>query len=235
MKNFFRPEIDSPTGRHAADVPRPLVSAPAPVSESTALAPAAPLAALVESGVNARARPAGPVAEWFAAEVHAHESALRHFLRSSFPAVRDVDDVVQESYLRIWKARAAAPIRSARAFLFRIAQHVAIDAVRRHRRSPIDATADFGALDVAADTPPAPAHLEREERIELLAAALDALPTRCREVVLLRKFELLPQREVAARLGISEKAVEKQLERAHARCRAFLARRGGQALFPDGR
>ncbi len=207
------------------------MSAPAPVSESTALAPAA----LAESGVDARSHPGGNVAEWFAAEVHAHETSLRHFLRSSFPAVRDVDDVVQESYLRIWKARAAAPVRSARAFLFRIAQHVAIDVVRRHRRSPIDVTADLGALDAVADTPPPAAHLEREERIDLLAAAIDALPARCREVVLLRKFELLPQREVAARLGISEKAVEKQLERAHARCRDFLARRGGEALFPDGR
>src|SRR5687767_3921161 len=56
--------------------------------------------------------------QWFADEVHVHESQLKSFLRGSFPAVRDVDDVVQESYLRIWKARAAQPIDSARAFLF---------------------------------------------------------------------------------------------------------------------
>jgi hypothetical protein len=40
-------------------------------------------------------------ARWFAAEVHPHEPALRGYLWGSCPAVRDVDDVVQESFLRI--------------------------------------------------------------------------------------------------------------------------------------
>src|SRR5580693_2470646 len=55
---------------------------------------------------------------WFTEEVHPHEPSLRAYLNGSFPTVRDLDDVVQESYLRIWQARAAYPIGSARAFLF---------------------------------------------------------------------------------------------------------------------
>src|SRR5438876_12279709 len=58
---------------------------------------------------------------WFAAEVHAHERSLRAYLRGAFPSVRDVDDVVQESYVRVWKARLAHPIQSARSFLFQVA------------------------------------------------------------------------------------------------------------------
>lgn len=77
--------------------------------------------------------------QWFNQEVHPHESQLKAYLRSQFPSVRDVDDVVQESFLKIWKARAGRPIESARAFLFRIAQRLAIDVVRRARRSPVDA------------------------------------------------------------------------------------------------
>jgi|GEM_PF-6457756 len=52
-------------------------------------------------------------ARWFAEEVHPHESSLRAYLRGAFPSVRDVDDVVQESFLRIWGARAARPARAA--------------------------------------------------------------------------------------------------------------------------
>jgi DNA-directed RNA polymerase specialized sigma24 family protein len=67
---------------------------------------------------------------WFTEEVHPHDASLKAYLRGSFPSVRDVDDVVQESYLRIWKARAIHPISSARAFLFRIARHLALDTLR---------------------------------------------------------------------------------------------------------
>lgn len=68
---------------------------------------------------------------WFAAEVHPYDSQLKSFLRGSFPGIRDVDDVVQESYLRMWNARTVQPIQSAKAFLFRIARNVALDLLGR--------------------------------------------------------------------------------------------------------
>ena len=92
-------------------------------------------------------------ARWFAAEVQPHEPALRGYLRGSFPAVRDVDDVVQESYLRMWRARAAQPIASARSFLFQVARRLALDTVRRERISPVAHVPNLAALPVAADGP----------------------------------------------------------------------------------
>lgn len=80
-------------------------------------------------------KPKGPE-KWFAEEVQPHGPSLRAFLRGRFPAVRDVDDVVQESYLRIWKARARHPIDSAKAFLFRIARNLALDTLRHEKNSP---------------------------------------------------------------------------------------------------
>ncbi|MFM8334712.1 MAG: RNA polymerase sigma factor, partial [Opitutaceae bacterium] len=41
----------------------------------------------------------------------------------------------------------------------------------------------------------------------LLVAAIDALPARCREVVILRKFKLLSARETALQLGLKEATV----------------------------
>ena len=60
----------------------------------------------------------------------------------------------------------------------------------------------------------------------LLVAAIDALPARCREVVILRKFKLLSARETALQLGLKEATVEMQLSRGNARIRAYLAARG---------
>ncbi|MGH8016703.1 MAG: RNA polymerase sigma factor [Opitutaceae bacterium] len=73
---------------------------------------------------------------WFAEEVHVHEASLRSYVRGAFPAVHDVV-VVQESYLRIWRARLAQPIVSSKAFLFTVARHVVNDLARRARRSPV--------------------------------------------------------------------------------------------------
>lgn len=162
-----------------------------------------------------------------------HEASLRAYLHGSFPAVRDVDDVVQESFLRVWRARAAQPIVSARGFLFKVARHLAIDRLRQDRRSPIETVGDLAELDVSEDKPAVSSTVSRNEKIQLLVAAIDRLPAKCREVVVLRKLHLLPQREVAERLGISEKGVEIQLSRGLARCRDYLQARGVHSLFDD--
>ena len=60
----------------------------------------------------------------------------------------------------------------------------------------------------------------------MLIAAVDALPARCREVVILRKFTLLSARETASKLGLKEHTVEMQLVRGNTRIRAYLAARG---------
>jgi len=170
---------------------------------------------------------------WFVEEMHPHESSLRSYLHGSFPAVRDVDDVVQESFLRVWRARAAQPIASARAFLFKVARHLALDVLRHERRSPIDPVGDLATLNVSEERRAVAATVSRNEKIQLLIAAIDDLPPKCRQVVILRKLKFVPQREVAAQLGISEKGVEIQLTRGLARCRDYLQKLGVSSLFDD--
>lgn len=172
-------------------------------------------------------------ARWFEEEVHPHGSSLKAYLRSSFPTVRDVDDLVQESYLRIWKARAAQPILSAKAFLFTVARRLALDVLRHDRRSPVDSSGDLADLDVFNREQVVTEIVTRNEKIQLLIGAIDSLPASCREIVILRKLKFVPQKEVAAKLGISEKGVENQLARGLARCRAHLQRRGVRNLYGD--
>lgn len=163
---------------------------------------------------------------WFAEEVHRHESSLKAYLHGSFPAVRDVDDVVQESYLRVWQARAAQPIRSARAFLFRVARNLALDLLRRERTSPVAAVGDLTGLPVYEEGPDAAAAAGRQDRIRLLAAALVELPPTCRQVVMLRKLQCLSRTATADRLGIAEKTVDEHLARGLRRLGERLRARG---------
>ena len=172
-----------------------------------------------------------PAEQWFVENVQPHESRLRSYLHSSFPQIGEVDDVVQESFLRVWKAKAAQPIQSARAFLFKVARHLALDLVRRNQRSPVRTVGDLGGLYVLEEEPDVAERCSFQEKVDLLAEAIACLPDRRREIVILCKLRRLPYKDVADRLGISERTVENQLFRGIKQCRAFLGKRGVTTLF----
>ena len=166
---------------------------------------------------------------WFAEEVEPHETSLRSYLKGAFPTVRDVDDVVQESYLRLWKARAAHPIQSARAFLFGIARRLAVDVIRKERRTTAhEVVVDFASLNVLEEKADAAEMTSSRQEIALLAEAIHSLPSRCREIMILRKLERLSHREIAQRLGISVSTVEVQIFRGMEKCTRHLRSRGVQ-------
>ncbi|MBI5768521.1 MAG: RNA polymerase sigma factor [Verrucomicrobia bacterium] len=173
--------------------------------------------------------PVADQARWFVEEVHPHDGQLKAYLRGSFPSVRDVDDVVQESYLRVWKAHAVRPILSAKAFLFKVARHIALDSVQGGRVSLEDHGGNLAALAVMPGSSDLAGSVEADERVHLLASALITLPPRCREIVMLRKLRGIPRRDVAGRLGISEKTVDEQLARGVRRLEQYVRLHGGES------
>ncbi len=173
--------------------------------------------------------------KWFAEEVHPHGAQLKSYLRGAFPSVRDVDDVVQESYLRVWKLRATQTIQSAKGILFTVARHVALDLVRRNRTSPVESVADLADLSVVEERENVVAIIDQKEKVILLAKALATLPDRTREIVVLRKFHGVPQKDVAEQFGLSEAAVEHQVARGLKKCEAWMRKAGIENLYDERR
>jgi RNA polymerase sigma-70 factor (ECF subfamily) len=163
---------------------------------------------------------------WFLDEVHPHEAVLKAYLRKAYPTVPDADDIVQETFLRAWKARTVTPIRSAKAFVFQVARRIAIDLIRRRRTSPEEAVCDRTVSSVLDDGPSVADAVCRNEELWLLAQAVHALPTRCREVMILRKIEGLSQKEIAVRLGLAEGTVQIHIGRGLRHLEKFFADRG---------
>jgi len=164
-------------------------------------------------------------ARWFIEEVQPHEPRLRAYLRRNFPQLHDVDDVVQESYLKICRARIEGRLNSARGFLFTTARNLALDVFRRSRASPFD-DAEADKCLVLEGGPGAAELASREQELDLLAQAIEALPVRCRQVLKLRKIYGLSHRDIAARLGISERTVNVQIGHGVRRCGEFLRAHG---------
>ena len=163
---------------------------------------------------------------WFTDEVQPHERALRSYLRRSFPTVSDVDDVVQESLFRTWRAYAKKPITSSKAFLFRVARYVSIDEIRRSKKSPIKDLGDTPQLNVLEQSRGVAENASIQERIDLLAKAIDTLPTKCQKVIMLTKLKNMSQIQVAEKLGISVKTVEAHVTRGIHQCREYLRKHG---------
>lgn len=169
-------------------------------------------------------------ARWFAEEVQPHESSLRSYLRGVFPSLPDVDDLVQESYARLIRAREAGRVGYAKAFLFTTARNAALDFFRRRKVVAIDGVANLAALPVAEDRPDASEAVNKQEELALLSAAVRDLPGRCRQVLTLRLLYGMSHKEIAAELRISEHTVKAQLAKGMRRCADYFEQRGVSTL-----
>jgi RNA polymerase sigma factor (sigma-70 family) len=166
-------------------------------------------------------------ARWFAEEVQVHERSLRGYVRDSFPWLRDVDDLVQESYLRLFRARSDTQIRSPRSLLFATARNAALDIFRRRKLVEMESLTENPSESVLMDNGRSAAEIAcLNQEIEILAEAIRRLPDRCRQVLTLRRIYGLPQKEIAARLGITENTVEAQMGIGLRRCGEYLRRHG---------
>jgi RNA polymerase sigma factor (sigma-70 family) len=165
-------------------------------------------------------------ARWFADEVQPHEAALRAFLRSHFPSLPDVDDLVQETFVRLLRAQARGPVTSARGLLFSTARNLALDALRRRQVVTFEPMTEDGDSSVYMDAANVIETVSKQQEFELLTEAIQSLPDRCRQVLTLRAVYGLSQRAIAEKLGISENTVEKQMGKGLRRCGEFFAKRG---------
>ena len=164
-------------------------------------------------------------ARWLTDEVRPHESALRGYLRNHFPSI-EADDVVQESYLKLMKARATGKIASAKAFFFTVARNTALTFFRRQRiysETPVCELPTWRVLDGTRDSVDA---VNDRQQFDVVIEVIDKLPRRCREIVTLAAVEGLSNAEIAARLDLCEVTVRVQMARGIVRIAEYLAKRG---------
>jgi RNA polymerase sigma factor (sigma-70 family) len=150
---------------------------------------------------------------WFLRNILPHEPALRGWLSRSTPQGVDPDDVVQEAYTILAELESVDGIRHPRAYLFQVARSVIMRHVRRARIVPIHTVEDLERLEHFDDAASPEQHTIDRDELRQLARAIAAMPAKTREAFVLRRVNDLPQREIAARMRISENTVETHIAR----------------------
>ena len=157
----------------------------------------------------------------FATLYRATVAPLRRYLTRLLGNRTEAQDVAHDAYLRIYPSAEKRTLQQPEAVLYTTARRLAINRLKRRSISPI--SNDVSGLDTtAADTPGVAQQVIARQEWRMLEAAIAQLPEGCRNVLLLRKVELLSHREIAERLGIAVSTVEKQHARALRLLRAAL-------------
>lgn len=147
----------------------------------------------------------------------AQRDALRRFFRARAGAAADVEDLLQDLYLKVVAVDPATEIRDVNAFLYRLASNLMMDRWRSGRRGAArdgawrTATVATSAGEDVADAPAADTVVMDRQRLEVLLRTVEALPDKTRKIFRMHKFEGLSHAEVATRLEISRSSVEKHM------------------------
>ena len=157
----------------------------------------------------------------FAAFYRAERGWLFHYFRKRVG--RDAaTDLVQEAFTRLLRSGAFDRVEYPRPYLARIAHNLLIERARKIMREG-GAACQF---DETADAPVEPEQERHVEAMELRKAyrrALRPLSRKTRRIFLMHRLRGMTYRTIADELGMSNKAVEKHIGRALARCRRALA------------
>jgi RNA polymerase sigma-70 factor (ECF subfamily) len=155
------------------------------------------------------------------------EGVLRACLRRYVNNAADVEELLQETYAQLLEVRTPdkSEVRSVRGFALGVARNLALNWLRRRQIVSMESITDLEDLSDLEEGDQVERIVSAEQELALLVQAVESLPERCRQVFTLRKVYGFTQKEIAARLKISENTVEQHLVKAGRQCAQYLFER----------
>jgi RNA polymerase sigma factor (sigma-70 family) len=125
-----------------------------------------------------------------------------------------VDDVIQECYAKLAELPSENQITYPKAYLYQVAKSLISEHIRHSAVIPIEALVEATQVSMLEEDFTPERIVSGRQELERLYRAISSLPSACRTVFVMRKFQDMPQKAIAAELRISENAVEKRMTRA---------------------
>jgi len=140
-----------------------------------------------------------------------HEDELRGWLENRFPAGLDIDDIIQEAFVATYQAHEKGTLKSPKAFSFGAARNLALASVRSRRIRGYDNLLQTEDCELRDEEAGVREEVTRNQELQILTVAIQALPDPCRQVFTIRKIYGMKQREIVKKLGISTHTVNAQI------------------------
>jgi RNA polymerase sigma-70 factor (ECF subfamily) len=157
-----------------------------------------------------------------------HMDAAYNLARWLVRNTQDAEDIVQEAYLRAFKFFGGYQGGDSRAWVLKIVRNTCYSFFEKNRPAELAEEFDETVHTAVAEQPGAEAALLQTADSQLLRAALDELPVRFREVLILRELEGLSYKEIAEMVGVPIGTVMSGLARGRAQLRERLLRARGE-------
>lgn len=157
-----------------------------------------------------------------------YEATLRRVVLRYRRRGDDVEDLVQEAFLRTFVASEKQDITNPKAFLVRVAKNLAINEAAKKENSETEFLEDATGADTLADERSGTVEEEVDGRRKLfiLSQAMASLKPELRQALWMCKVERLKFKQIAARLDVSVSTVEKRVAVALVACNAYLRDQG---------
>ena len=157
--------------------------------------------------------------------------SIRHRLTkvaSRIVPPKEIEDIVQETYVRLCQVKDRENIQELRAYMMTITRNLALDHIKRSESRCATSLESFDNPDLGFTRDlydETYDQIASDEDFALFCEAVRALPMQCRRTFVLKKVYGYSQKEIAKELGISENTVEKHVVLGLKRCTTFLVER----------
>ena len=145
----------------------------------------------------------------------------------------DVEDYVQEAFLRSYDAAERSRIDNPKGYLFTAAKNIAVRDSTNLASKLTDYIEDYGGPALSSSESSVFDVIADREEIYCLGRAIEELPPQCRKVIKLRLIHQMSQKDIADELGISVSTVEKHVAKGLRRCEAYLQMQGFDRAAPE--
>ena len=140
-----------------------------------------------------------------------HSQTLRNYIYYKCGNTQQAEDIVQESYIKLWDNCSKIIFEKAKSFLYTVANNRFFNEIA-HKKVVLEHQRKNVSLDRTNETPQF--ILEEEEFYIKLKKVIADLPEKQREVFLLSRIDKKKYTEIAEMTGLSVKAVEKRMSKA---------------------
>ena len=151
---------------------------------------------------------------------------------------KEIEDIVQETYVRVCQIESKDKIREPRSFLFKTARNLALDHVKRAESRLVVSAEEIAESERSVDE--TFDRVASDQEFSHFCESVRHLPVQCRRAFVLKKVYGCSQREIAREMKISESTVEKHIAEGLKRCTYFMmqhdeqCRSDQQITFPKG-